>query len=204
MNGPRRGEARPRALAQNMSAPPRSTFSFQPYGTAPEGGGRPDARPAGMAWRLRVSPDILLKAHVPPAADALAALRKQALARARSADRAGAADRISELRRLRVRGLLLLAGRLAGEDPGDPEAPMEALLDRLADLAPRLPRPDLPAMGTVEPARRGGPVVRRSTRNPVAGLWLLTHVNGRTFDRDGPAALAADLAEGGGLDLYTC
>lgn len=204
MNGPRRGESRPQALARNMSAPPRSTFTFQPYGTASGNVGKPDGHPTGMAWRLRVSPDILLKAHVQPAADALGALRKQALERARAADRTGVADRLSELRRLRVRGLLLLAGRLAGEDPGDPEAPMETLLDRLSDLAPRLPRPDLPAMGTVEPARRGGPIVRRSTRNPVAGLWLLTHVNGRTFDRDGPAALAADLAEGGSLDLFTC
>lgn len=203
MSGVRKGETRPQGLAQNMSAPPRSTFTFQPYGTQAQASKvsvKPQA--GGLVWRLSVDPDALLAAHAPAVSKALARLRRQALTRARKEAPGAAPEAIATQHLARLRGLIELAGRLAGVRPTDTEAPIEALLDRLADLAPHLPRPDLPALGVVERTPQAEPSPHPPTTDLAAGLWLLTHVNGRTFDRDGPATLVPGLAEGGRFDLY--
>lgn len=192
-------------LAHNMSAPPRSTFTFQPFGTRTTGKSGKDgtARACGLTWRLGVDPDLLIATHAPVAAQAMERLRQQALARAQKKDTAGTAKIHASLRLARLRGLLELAGRFAEYIAPAPTAPLETLLDHLADQATRLPRPDLPALGVVEHVPQGSPSPRASTTDLTAGLWLLTHVNGRTFDRDGPATLAPNLAEGGQFNLFT-
>ncbi len=191
------------ALAHNMSAPPRSTFTFKPYGTGRSTHPERRARPTGLVWCLRVGPDVLLRQPARALTRTMAALRREALACARAQDKAGAAARIAEVRRLRLAGLVQLAAGLVGADPGDLGAPLEDLLDRLTDLARPLPKPPLPAMGVVELVSQAGSARRKTTTDLVAGLSLLTHLNGHTYDRDGPPTLAAGLAEGRLYDLIT-
>ena len=109
---------------------------------------------------------------------------------------------------LRLAGLVVLASSLAAGAPAAgvaalAEEPLEALQDRLADLAGRLPpSPALPAMALAESlasgSSRGGP----GATDALAVLWALTHLNGRTFDRNGLPILAPDLAAGGAWDFF--
>lgn len=193
----------------NMSAPPRSTVCFRPYGA----GDRAASSQAsigsggGLRWMLRVQPDALLEACLPEVHGRMAELRAQALACGQAKQREQAALAVSRVRLLRLAGLTTLAGRLAGASDMPPpdmlaRAPLETLLDRLADLATRLPVPEsLPALALAE--RPGGKYpIRATSTEPAATLWVLTHLNGRTFDRDSLPLLAPDLAEGGAWDLY--
>lgn len=189
-------------LARNMSAPPRSTVSFRPYGS--EIVETNVVNGYGLRLRLRADPDSLIKVQRTALNRRMGAIRRQALACGRAKDQPGAIVAIAELRVLRLTGLVGIASDMAGEPTVSLEGlPQEALLDHLADLSRRLPLTDLPAMGLVEPVTAQSPQWPRQACDPLATLWLLTHVNGRTFDRDGLPMLAAGLAEGRAYDLYT-
>lgn len=185
-------------LARNMSAPPRSSISFRPY--------RSEAALPGVAatnslcWRLRADPDALIRAHRPKLNRRMGALRRQLQACAQDQTRSAALT--AELRLLRLSGVLDLAASLTGTASDLPaDVPLETLLDRLADLSRTLPKANLPAMGIVEP------VTPEAHRKPpaedlLAALWVITHLNGRTFDRDGLPLLAPGLEDGRAYDLY--
>lgn len=197
-------------FARNMSAPPRSTISFRPYGAAPYNPSRLKIaqRAAGLRRILRASPDVLLGVHLPALLEDMRGARLESLAAARRRDMQKARERIAQVRTLRLAGLAVLASNLDGAGPRLDAACLaglsaEALQDRLSDLAGRLPGcTSLPAMAVAEPAGVRASVVRSSTTNILPVLWTLTHLNGRTFDRDGPPLLAPDLAEGAAWDLY--
>lgn len=206
----RRGRAT-QSLAHNMSAPPRSTVTFRPYGSsnAPTSTSPPSAEACGLKWLLRADPDTLIKNSLPEVAGRMRELRHEALSMAQGQDKAAAAQKIAAVRALRIGGLLSLAANLVGEDcasdnfaPG--EEPLEALLDRLADLASRLPTPPavLPALAIAESLAGGGARSASGSTDVLAVLWTLTRINGRTFDREGLPHLPHDLAEGGTYDLY--
>ena len=192
------GETYVGGLARNMSAPPRSSISFRPY--------RSEAALPGVAatnslcWRLRADPDALIRAHRPGLNRRMGALRRQVQACAQDQPRSAALT--AELRLLRLSGVLDLAASLTGTASDLPaDVPLETLLDRLADLSRRLPQANLPAMGIVEP------VTPEAHRKPpaedlLAALWVITHLNGRTFDRDGLPLLAPGLEDGRAYDLY--
>lgn len=192
------GETCVGGLARNMSAPPRSSISFRPY--------RSEAALPGVAatnslcWRLRADPDALIRAHRPGLNRRMGALRRQVQACAQDQPRSAALT--AELRLLRLSGVLDLAASLTGTASDLPaDVPLETLLDRLADLSRTLPQANLPAMGIVEP------VTPEAHRKPpaedlLAALWVLTHLNGRTFDRDGLPLLAPGLEDGRAYDLY--
>lgn len=196
-------------LARNMSAPPRSTVSFRPYGTtsATTPAQALNGTGGGLRWIFRVHTDSVLKAHLPDLAERMGKLRSSALDDARGQDKESAAHAVSQVRSLRLAGLLSLAAILAGEDDQPSpdalaEVPVETLLDRLSDLARRMPIVrSLPALAFAE-RWCGLGLGRTATDDPHAALWVLTHLNGRTFDRDGAPLLAPDLAEGGAWDLY--
>jgi hypothetical protein len=130
----------------------------------------------------------------------MGALRRQVQACAQDQPRSAALT--AELRLLRLSGVLDLAASLSGTVSDIPaDVPLETLLDRLADLSRTLPQANLPAMGIVEP------VTPEAHRKPpaedlLAALWVLTHLNGRTFDRDGLPLLAQGLEDGRAYDLY--
>ncbi len=192
------GETCVGGLARNMSAPPRSSISFRPY--------RSEAALPGVAatnslcWRLRADPDALIRAHRPKLNRRMGALRRQVQACAEDQPRSAALT--AELRLLRLSGVVDLAASLTGTASDLPaDVPLETLLDRLADLSRTLPQANLPAMGIVEP------VTPEAHRKPpaedlLAALWVLTHLNGRTFDRDGLPLLAPGLEDGRAYDLY--
>jgi hypothetical protein len=192
------GETYVGGLARNMSAPPRSSISFRPY--------RSEAALPGVAatnslcWRLRADPDALIRAHRPKLNRRMGALRRQVQACAQDQPRSAALT--AELRLLRLSGVLDLAASLTGTASDLPaDVPLETLLDRLADLSRTLPQANLPAMGIVEP------VTPEAHRKPpaedlLAALWVITHLNGRTFDRDGLPLLAPGLEDGRAYDLY--
>lgn len=197
-------------FARNMSAPPRSTVSFRPYGTGAKQAGNTRAAPgnAGVRHILRADPDALLVARLPDTVRQMRELRREGLEAARRQGKAEAAERVARVRALRLAGLVALAASLDGAGRGVTaeslanETP-ETLQDRLVDQAGRLPPcPALPAMALAESVagddRRGVP----ACADALAVLWVLTHLNGRTFDRDGLPSLAPDLAEGGAWDLY--
>jgi len=197
-------------LIRNMSAPPRSTVCFRPYGIAHEGTAQEAApeRASGLRWLFRADPDALLQVALPGTTQRMRDLRHAALKEAREQDKSAASRNIGKVRALRLAGLVRLAADFAGEvasrDGMDPEdATPEALHDRLVDLARCLPLPPgLPALGIVESlaggSYRGGP----GSTDALPVLWVLTHLNGHTFDRDGLPILAPDLAEGGAYDIY--
>jgi len=192
------GETCVGGLARNMSAPPRSSISFRPY--------RSEAALPGVAatnslcWRLRADPDALIRAHRPKLNRRMGALRRQIQAYAEDQPRSAALT--AELRLLRLSGVVDLAASLTGTASDLPaDVPLETLLDRLVDLSRTLPQANLPAMGIVEP------VTPEAHRKPpaedlLAALWVLTHLNGRTFDRDGLPLLAQGLEDGRAYDLY--
>ncbi len=192
------GETCVGGLARNMSAPPRSSISFRPY--------RSEAALPGVAatnslcWRLRADPDALIRAHRPGLNRRMGALRRQVQACAQDQPRSAALT--AELRLLRLSGVVDLAASLSGTASDLPaDVPLETLLDRLADLSRTLPQANLPAMGIIEP------VTPEAHRKPpaedlLAALWVLTHLNGRTFDRDGLPLLAPGLEDGRAYDLY--
>jgi hypothetical protein len=130
----------------------------------------------------------------------MGALRRQVQACAQDQPRSAALT--AELRLLRLSGVVDLAASLTGTASDLPaDVPLETLLDRLADLSRTLPQANLPAMGIVEP------VTPEAHRKPpaedlLAALWVLTHLNGRTFDRDGLPLLAPGLEDGRAYDLY--
>jgi hypothetical protein len=198
-------------MAHNMSAPPRSTVTFRPYGWAGATANAPPPpeRTCGLERLLRADPDALLADALPDVARRMHDLRREALSRAQAQDKAAAARQIAAVRALRIGGLISLAARLAAVDPVPDafeacEEPLEALLDCLADLAGRLPSPPawLPALAIAETLAGGGAGSDPGSTDALAVLWVLTRVNGRTFDRDGLPHLPADLAEGGTYDLY--
>lgn len=206
----RRGRAA-QPLVHNMSAPPRSTVTFRPYGSgdATTSVPPPCAETCGLEWLLRADPDALLRNALPEVAGRMRERRNEAPSLAQGQDKATAARNIAAVRALRIGGLLSLAAKLTGEDcaPGkiDPgEEPLEALLDRLADVAGRLPAPppELPALAVAESLAGGGARSDPGSTDVLAVLWTLTRINGRTFDREGLPHLPLDLAEGGIYDLY--
>lgn len=197
-------------VAHNMSAPPRSTVSFRPYGARAGKANTTGVTPAsaGLRHLLRADPDALLAARLPDTARRLRAWQREGLAAASGPDPAAARSDSTRLYALRLAGLVVLASSLAAGAPTAvvadlAEEPLEALQDRLADLAGRLPpSPALPAMAVAASlagdSSRGGP----GATDALAVLWALTHLNGRTFDRHGPPILAPDLAAGGAWDLF--
>ena len=204
-------ESASQGLAQNMSAPPRSTISFRPYGIDPDDTGA--ARPAsgqGLRWLLRADPDALLLAHLPEVRQRMTALNRQALAFSKAGDTPASQKLLARVSCLRLGGLVLLAEqRVVRTSATDfaplEEQPAEVLLDRLTDLAARFTHPPawLPALGIVEPVESMKKDAHPDSTDVLACLWLLTHLNGRTFDRDGPSLLASGLAENQAYDLYT-
>jgi hypothetical protein len=198
MNLANPGETCVGGLARNMSAPPRSSISFRPYRSEAALPGV--AATNGLCWRLRADPDALIRAHRPGLNRRMGALRRQIQACAEDQPRSAALT--AELRLLRLSGVLDLAASLTGTASDLPaDVPLETLLDRLADLSRTLPQANLPAMGIVDP------VTPEAHRKPpaedlLAALWVLTHLNGRTFDRDGLPLLAPGLEDGRAYDLY--
>jgi hypothetical protein len=192
------GETCVGGLARNMSAPPRSSISFRPYRSEAALPGV--AATNGLCWRLRADPDALIRAHRPGLNRRMGSLRRQVQACAQDQPRSAALT--AELRLLRLSGVLDLAASLTGTASDLPaDVPLETLLDRLADLSRTLPQANLPAMAIVEP------VTPEAHRKPpaedlLAALWVLTHLNGRTFDRDGLPLLAQGLEDGRAYDLY--
>lgn len=203
---------RPRCgLIHNMSAPPRSTVSFRPYGLAESTPSTPPPaeKTCGLKLVLRADPDALLRSALPDITARMRDLRHEALALARGQDKAAASRNIAMLRRLRLSGLIAIAASLVGEKSSwdgfvTEELPVEALQDRLADLASRLPPPPtwMPEMAIVEPLASGGARSDPGSTDALAVLWMLTRINGRTFDRKGLPHLPADIAVGGSYDLY--
>jgi hypothetical protein len=198
-------------LAHNMSAPPRSTVSFRPYGLAQSTASAPapSGQTCGLQWLLRADPDALLKAALPDIAQRMQDLRQEALSQARGKDKQAASKNIAKLRSLRLAGLVSLAADLAGVESGpggtaSDRQPLETLQDSLTDLASRLPDPPawLPALAIAESLAGGGARSDAGSTDTLAVLWALTRINGRTFDREGIPHLPADLAEGGAYDLY--
>ena len=198
-------------LIHNMSAPPRSTVSFRPYGLADSTPSTPAPaeKTCGLKWVLRADPDALLNSALPDITSRMRDLRHEALALARGQDKAAASRNIARLRGLRLAGLITIAASLAGEESSwdgfaPDELPAEALQDRLADLASRLPSPPawMPAMAIAESLAGGGARSDSGSTDALAVLWVLTRINGRTFDREGFPHLPADIAEGGAYDLY--
>ena len=196
-------------LAHNMSAPPRSTVSFRPYGTtsATTPADALNGAGGGLRWIYRAHPDAVLKVHLPALEESMDRLRASALGKAQDKNREAAAEAVTRIRVLRLAGLVTLAAGLAGER-GMPSLdvlagqPAEVLLDRLVDLADRMPvARSLPALAYAE-SWGGMNLGRTADSDPHATLWVLTHVNGRTFDRDGPPLLAPDLLQGGAWDLF--
>lgn len=197
-------------FARNMSAPPRSTVSFRPYGSAAESTGKIGVTPeaAGLRHVLRADPDALLAARLPATVRRMRVLRADGLDAARGRDRQEARASIARVRALRLAGLVALASSFEAGAPAAvvedlADQPLEALQDRLADLAGRLPPcPALPAMAVAESLAGGASGSVPGSTDVLAVLWTLTRLNGRTFDRDGLPSLAPDLAEGGAWDFY--
>lgn len=198
------------ALARNMSAPPRSTVRFRPYGAEPLSANRLKIahKAAGLRRILRASPDVLLGAHLPALLGQMREARLESLAAARRHARQDEREGVARVRALRLAGLVALASTLEGAGPRLDAADLaglsaEALQDRLSDLAGRFPGcPTLPAMAVAEPAGVRANRARSGTTSLLPVLWVLTHINGRSFDRDGLPLLAPDLAEGGAWDLF--
>lgn len=196
-------------LVNNMSAPPRSTVSFRPYGLAEStpNAPAPAEKTCGLQWLLRADPDALLQATLPSVGRLITELRHEALSLLPG--NAAGAMHVAKIRSLRIRGLVSLTAHLAGEDPGlddfaSEAQPLELLQDRLIDLASRLPRPPagLPALAIAESLAGGGARSDPGSTDTLAVLWVLTRINGRTFDRQGLPHLPADIADGGTYDLY--
>jgi hypothetical protein len=184
-------------MLHNMSAAPTSTVTFAPYGAQADAAtGRPSSMsPCGLRRIIRAAPDVLIQSRLPATYR-----RLQELANAGEA---------TEARGLRMAALVRLAAALvdgteAADDPAMEVPPLELLLDRLADLAARLPPApvELPAMAPVEPVTAKAGASQGGTADTLAALWILTHVNGRTFNRDGLPLLVPDLASGPVYDLY--
>lgn len=197
-------------LARNMSAPPRSTVSFRPYGSAgPAGVGRASpAEATGLRHILRADPGALLQACLPDTVRRMRSLRVSGPAGAGRQDKGTARADAASIHALRLAGLVALAsalvtgGTLPGTDALETE-PLEVLNDRLVDLAGRLPPcPRLPAMAVAESLAGGSTRGDPGSTDVLPVLWTLTHLNGRTFDRDGLPILAPDLAEGGAWDFF--
>jgi hypothetical protein len=135
-------------------------------------------------------------------------LRPAPLAALRNENRSAVAQAAAAVRALRLAGLVTLASRLLDEDaPAVPESlgagAIEILHDRLSDLARRLPAcRRLPVMAVAVPLAGGSFRGGAGSTDAHAVLSALTHINGRTFDRDGLPLLVPDLAEGGAWDLY--
>jgi hypothetical protein len=197
-------------LARNMSAPPRSTVSFRPYGTGSEPAGKTHATPgnAGLRHVLRADPDALLLARLPGTVRRMRELRQEGLEAARRQGKPEAAERVARVHALRLAGLIALASPLDGTGRGVTaealaDVTLESLQDRLVDLATHLPPcPSLPAMAVAESLAGGSMRGDTASVDALTVLWALTHLNGRTFDRDGLPSLATDLAEGGAWDLF--
>lgn len=207
---PVRTEEQSGRLARNMSAPPRSTVSFRPYGVAGTTASTPapSEKTCGLRWLLRADPDALLKAALPDIAQRMRDLRQQALSDAPSNDKTASLKHIARVRALRLAGLVSLAADITGveSEPDtvlDEQSP-EVLQDRLSDLACRLPDPPawLPALAIAESLAGGGARNDPGSTDTLAVLWVLTRINGRTFDRNGLPHLPADLVDGGAYDLY--
>jgi hypothetical protein len=197
-------------LARNMSAPPRSTVSFRPYGTGAEPAGktRPATENAGLRHVLRADPDALLLDRLPGTVHRMRELRQEGLDAARWQGKAEAAERVARVRALRLASLIALASSLDGAGRGVTaeslaDETLESLQDRLVDWAGRLPLcPALPAMAVAESLAGGSMRGDPASLDALPVLWALTHLNGRTFDRDGLPSLAPDLADGGAWDFY--
>lgn len=210
MTPPRTDGGARSGVAHNMSAPPRSTVSFRPYGVRANKAAKTGMTPesAGLRHVLRADPDALLSARLPDTAHRLRALQSAWLEATGGRDSQEARPNSTDLCALRLAGLVALASSLAAGTPAAgvaalAEEPLEALQDRLADLAGRLPpSPALPAMALAESLTGGLSGRSPSSTDALAVLWALTHLNGRTFDRNGPPILAPDLAAGGAWDLF--
>jgi hypothetical protein len=194
------------SVVRNMSAPPRSTITFNPYGVdaTPKCGSGSNEAAKGLRWVLRAEPVAILQAHLPGTGERVNDMFTAALRQ----DTRPPPAVFSRIHALILAGLVVVASRLAGDEPQRTvecleKLPPEVLQDRLTELARRLPPcPDLPAMAAAQPwsgLRLGYP----SCTDPLAVLYVLTHINGRTFDRDGSPLLAEGLEEGRVYDLYT-
>lgn len=179
----------------NMSAPPTTTIAFVPYGVSPQPtAGQKPSSGQGLRRIARADPDALIRRHLPATYERLCQ---------RSNGDAAAIDAAGRMKALLALTSALVAGSVA-EDPDESgDEPLEQLCDRLADLAGRLPPlpPEFPAMAVAEPAKGETPGLEEAT-GLLAALWILAHLNGRTFNRDGPPILAAGLAEGKAYDLF--
>lgn len=186
------GEGRHPGLARNMSAPPRSTFSFQPYGSRTST--PPDvARPVGLREIARASLGGLIAVQAPVRARRIQALSEKVNHLAHRHD-PGTPPVRAELHGEIVAGLAAVAAHLLGEPVPCPDPPTsENLSDLLARVALRLTPPALPAMGVVERLGSQDVLACPAGLEPLlAGFWLLTHVNGHSFDRDGQPMLPTE------------
>lgn len=193
---------------RNMSAPPRSQISFRPYGLGTPESGAGDGAPGpvtaadrtqatGLRHILRVDLDDML--NIPevsgnyPHLDRLVLIRL--LAHAEALIDCQPTPGLAELAFDESERVLSLARNRV--------PPNECLRDRLADLASSLPPPPalLPALALVE---TDGSLLAGSPTHcePLAMLWVVTHINGNTFDRNGRPILAHKLGQRSRFDLY--
>jgi hypothetical protein len=193
-------------LAQNMSAPPRSTVSFQPYGTArPRSGDVSPATATGLRLRLRASVRGIVEFHDPRRGKRIERLGRQVSDLAHKRDPAVVPVR-DKYHDEMLHGLIAAVCSLDGTTPSVAKGhDREQLIDLITERVSKLPRPDLPAMGAVN--RLGSYSALDSTVEEdrlLSGLWLLTHINGDTFDRDGQAMLVASPFASSVYELYIC
>jgi len=168
------------ALA-NMSAPPRSRVTVQPFRVPREDGAASGPHKLanwGLAWFSRVDFDANLRTCWPG-----------------WAPEGGSARRSAHLRLCGA--VALVRGRI---HPRDLERELgEDLGDELLRLAPVL-------ASTLPPllmATRAAEPTRPLEADPLRALALLTHLSGRTCDPAGPPLLSEALLEGHALDLWT-
>lgn len=171
-------------FARNMSAPPRSTVSFRPYGAGPlpASGGE---SASGLQRIARASVLGLIDAHNPVRGRRIMPLGERVSHLAHKRDPAVAGVRARYHAEI-FRGMVGVAASLLGKKLPLPELlSEERLSDLMSDIAQQLSPPALPAMGIVEQPGSFSVLECPTGVDPLhAGLWLLTHLNGRTFVRD--------------------
>ncbi len=175
---------------RNMSAPPRSTLTLQPFRLPDERAAEP-ARGAptnwGLAWYARVDFDRILLDRWPQWGGRLSGV-------------AGPGVRQTHVRLCAAVALARGQG-VSLNDPWFLDASLdEELADELLGLAPTLSRAGaLPPLMLATRASSPGP---DPDPDPVRTLAVLTHLTGRTCDPGGSPLLSQALREGLPVDLW--
>lgn len=175
---------------RNMSAPPRSTLTLNPFRIPAEvakatGGALTNW---GLAWYARVDFDQLLKAQWPRWAGKLR----------------NPTTSPGQGKYLRLCGAVALA-RIHEGVPAHPgklgAGQREELGDELLRRAPELSRARaLPLLMLVT---RAADTLQTTDADPIRALAILTHLSGRTCDPGGSPLLSEVLQEGYAIDLWT-